>query len=139
MCPKQGMKLVGQRLRQERQRLSLSQLQLATACGIGRTTQHFYETGVRSPDAVYLLLAAAAGVDVCFLLNGKHPATTPEHHLDWAIAESIASLAVESAEREGLSIPPRKLMTLVRVLYPSFVTDSPIDKAQLIASVRLMT
>lgn len=63
-------KLIGQRLRQERERLQLSQSVLAEETGVGRKTQYNYEEGDRSPDTNYLVKAAAIGVDVVYVLTG---------------------------------------------------------------------
>lgn len=60
----------GTRLKQERQRLGLSQIKFAEACGIKRTAQTTYESGERSPDVDYLEAAGKLGVDVSFLLTG---------------------------------------------------------------------
>ena len=60
----------GQRLRQERTRLRLTQAQLAEIGEVRRTTQHIYESDVRAPDVRYLEKIKIAGIDVAFLLLG---------------------------------------------------------------------
>ncbi|ANY90456.1 transcriptional repressor DicA [Pseudomonas putida] len=62
---------VGDRLREERVRLNLSQEDLAQAGGVNRNTQGSYERGVRNPDTAYLLAVAELGVEVDFVLFGK--------------------------------------------------------------------
>lgn len=62
---------IGDRLREQRQRLGLSQLDFAEAVGVSKTTQFNYETGARSPDAEYLLNAGEQGVDITFVLLGQ--------------------------------------------------------------------
>lgn len=61
---------LGIRLRQERQRLSLSQATMANIGGIKANAQSVYESGRRSPRAEYLAKIAAAGVDVSYVLTG---------------------------------------------------------------------
>lgn len=60
----------GYRLRNERERLGFTQTALGKLAGIGRTTQHVYETDVRSPDVAYLEKMQGSGVDVAYLLLG---------------------------------------------------------------------
>ena len=65
------MSSIGDRLRAERERLELSQTQLAELGGTTRKTQFNYETDVRRPDADYLAAIAAAGADVLYILTGQ--------------------------------------------------------------------
>ncbi|WP_341959157.1 helix-turn-helix domain-containing protein [Pseudomonas sp. RC10] len=65
------MKRIGERLRQERMRLGLSQAAMAAIGGIQPNAQGAYETGKRSPRAVYLSKIAAAGVNPIYVLNGN--------------------------------------------------------------------
>ena len=58
------------RLKAERSRLGLSQIELAERIGVGRSSQKAYENGTTFPTADYLLKARALGVDVVFLLTG---------------------------------------------------------------------
>lgn len=57
----------GRRLKEERQRLGLTQDQL----GVAIKTQRFYEIGERSPDAGYLLGLAERGGDVLYVITGQ--------------------------------------------------------------------
>ncbi|KUM45032.1 helix-turn-helix domain-containing protein [Pseudomonas sp. EpS/L25] len=62
---------LGDRLRQERDRLQLTQDELGQLGGVNRNSQGKYEKGERNPDSVYLEAVAAAGVDVLYVLTGK--------------------------------------------------------------------
>jgi DNA-binding XRE family transcriptional regulator len=62
---------LGDRIRSERERLGLSQSAFGALAGVKRRAQANYETGERTPDATYLVNAAAAGVDVMFVLFGQ--------------------------------------------------------------------
>ena len=59
------------RLRLERRRIGKTQPALAEACGVQRRTQHSYEAGARSPNGNYLMRAAAAGIDVLYVVTGR--------------------------------------------------------------------
>lgn len=71
------MSSIGGRLRAERERLELSQSQLAELAGTTRKTQFNYETDARRPDADYLAAIAAAGADVNYILTGKRGGPSP--------------------------------------------------------------
>jgi transcriptional regulator with XRE-family HTH domain len=63
---------IGQRLREERNRLKLSQSALGTIGGVETNAQGNYESGARSPKADYLLRITKAGVDIHYVLTGVH-------------------------------------------------------------------
>lgn len=65
---------IGDRLKQERERLGLNQTDFAAKAGASKNTQYNYEKGERSPDANYLAAAATLGVDVLFVLTGERKA-----------------------------------------------------------------
>lgn len=65
-----GMSIIGDRLKEERKRLGLSQAQLAEKIGIHRNTQNRYESGGREPDASYLNLIRGIGIDVEYVMTG---------------------------------------------------------------------
>lgn len=66
---------IGDRLKEERSRLGLSQTDLAAVGGVGKTTQINYEKGSGSPDARYLAAAADRGVDILYVVTGvRRPA-----------------------------------------------------------------
>ena len=76
---------IGERLREERERLGLNQTDFAAVGGVGRKTQFNYESGERAPDGAYLAAIAAAGADVLYILTGQRsgavaptPALKPE-------------------------------------------------------------
>ena len=60
---------VGQRLKNERQRLAMTQSNFAAAGGIACNAQLHYEKGIRQPRADYLSALDSIGVDVCIWLR----------------------------------------------------------------------
>ena len=64
----------GERLKEERERLALSQTALGEACGVTKESQINYEKGERSPDALYLAALLRAGGDVLYVLTGERTA-----------------------------------------------------------------
>lgn len=61
----------GERLKEERGRLDMSQTQFAAVGGVGKTTQINYESGNRAPDVTYLAAIAKIGVDVLYVVTGE--------------------------------------------------------------------
>lgn len=62
--------LIGNRIKDERKRLGLSQDAFAKIVGVHRRTQINYESGAREPDTTYLEAISKAGVDVGYVLTG---------------------------------------------------------------------
>ena len=61
---------VGERLREERKRLHLTQEQISAVGGVRKQAQLKYEKGDSTPAAVYLAAVAAVGLDVLYVLTG---------------------------------------------------------------------
>lgn len=71
------MSNLGDRLREERQRLGMNQAELGLTGGVQKQAQLKYEKGERSPDAIYLAAIAHAGVDVLYVLTGSRSFSPP--------------------------------------------------------------
>lgn len=61
---------IGERLREERERLGFNQADFGALSMVTKTTQFNYESGKRMPDAAYLSAIAAAGADVQYIISG---------------------------------------------------------------------
>lgn len=69
---------IGQRLREERERIGLSQRAFGEIGGVKANAQGNYESGDRVPAADYLAAVADAGADVLYIVTGQRtpiPAT----------------------------------------------------------------
>lgn len=64
------MSNLGKRLKDERERLGLTQQKFGGACGVSKTTQYLYEKGERQPAADYLDAAERLGVDAHYIFTG---------------------------------------------------------------------
>lgn len=58
------------RIKEERQRLGLTQAEMAEAAGVSKRSQANYESGDRDPNLAYLEAVARIGVDVGYVLTG---------------------------------------------------------------------
>jgi transcriptional regulator with XRE-family HTH domain len=68
---------IGTRLKEERERLKLSQAALAEIGGKKKLAQLKYEQGESSPTASYLAAAQRVGVDVLYVVTGERAAGLP--------------------------------------------------------------
>lgn len=68
---------IGERLREERTRLGMSQPSFGEIGGVTKKTQMLYEGSERFPDAQYLAAVAASGVDVLYVLTGQRSQAVP--------------------------------------------------------------
>jgi len=69
------MSSLGERLREERERLGLSQAAFAELADTFRQTVLSWERGKTAPDGFRLMKLAAAGVDVVYVMTGQREAT----------------------------------------------------------------
>jgi len=94
----------GARLAEERKRLGLKQAEFAALVGTDVPKQSLYENDRRSLRAAYLAKAAAAGVDVLYVLTGQRSAGS------WLDEDSSRLLAAL------LSLPPGLRQALARLV-----------------------
>jgi transcriptional regulator with XRE-family HTH domain len=77
---------IGKRLKEERERLGLTQAEFAKACGVGRTAQFNYEREERSPSSEYLDAAEALGADSLYIMSGTKKGD------DWVYARAYKAM-----------------------------------------------
>lgn len=65
---------IGERLREERERLGMNQSDFASIGALTKRALSRYENGERSPDAAFLAAIAVAGADVLYILTGQRSA-----------------------------------------------------------------
>ena len=70
---------ISDRLREERERLGLNQVEFGSIGGVKKLAQINYEKGERHPDSAYLAAIAAAGADVLYILTGQRSSAQPAH------------------------------------------------------------
>ncbi|MBQ1766857.1 MAG: helix-turn-helix transcriptional regulator [Aquincola sp.] len=124
------MSTVGSRLREERDRLGLTQEAFGRHGGVQKRAQITYEADERSPDAAYLSALATHGVDVVYVLAGVRSeatlsdeesalitmwrATPPDRHQ--ALLHVAAALSdnnpARSALVHGMPVPKRMAPSL---------------------------
>lgn len=89
---------LGERLRQERTRLGLSQAAFGDAGGVKKFAQSNYENGKRHPDALYLESVSKIGADIQYIVTGVHSSNSGS-------GEYSEALRIEDGSPVGLSSP----------------------------------
>lgn len=91
------MTIFGTRLKAERQRLGLTQVEMANVGGVHPNSQSAYENGGSSPTAEYLERVIARGVDSQFLFHGEYANST----VSTQVAELLAILVQLPPEQQA--------------------------------------
>ena len=87
---------IGTRLREERERLGLTQEGFGQAGGVLKRALIRYEKGERMPDATFLAAIAAAGADVLYILTGQRSGV--------AAAAPVAAEPAAQLSRRALAV-----------------------------------
>lgn len=82
---------IGERLREERERLGLKQPALAEIAKTTKKTQIEYEKNITSPKAVYLAEVAKLGIDIQYVITGV-PSVTSMSSQEMMLIEQFRSL-----------------------------------------------
>jgi phage repressor protein C with HTH and peptisase S24 domain len=127
---------LGERLREERERLGMSQTQFGDLAQVTKKTQMLYEGDQRSPKADYLTAIASQGVDVQYVLTGNRsvPASQP---LGLPVTEPGPDLSpvkmydIEAAAGAGRSFEGEPVKTILH--FPSSeLAEQGLDPAQVV-------
>lgn len=88
---------VSERLREERDRKGLTQLEFATLVGVSRGTQKNYELGaaVGAMDLKYLASLEANGIDATYVLTGQRTVAAGLTEEEFTVLEHYRAIAVE--------------------------------------------
>jgi transcriptional regulator with XRE-family HTH domain len=89
------MDTFGKRLKDARTKLGMTQEAFGQACGRKNIMQMKYEKDQGFPDVPYLLQAAALGIDLNFLITGRHGSSEPD------AAEALLLNAWRAQSSEG--------------------------------------
>ncbi len=61
----------GERLRDEREKIKMSQNEFGKKCGVTKLTQFRYEKSKRSPNIEYWQALHDLGIDIVYIITGK--------------------------------------------------------------------
>lgn len=93
---------IGNRLREERERLKLSQPSMAGAAGTTKRTQFAYETDKTPPKASYLAKVASLGVDVGYVITGVRAENVAHTPTEMGYLRHCRLLATKGLDAQGL-------------------------------------
>lgn len=103
--------MIGARLKEERNRLKLTQPEFAAAAGAAKRTLIEWEKGETSPSAVQLSALRDIGVDVFYVLTGERDRQpeTQDAFIDRMrainlLGQVVDALPLPEAEREGIKL-----------------------------------
>lgn len=94
---------VGERLREERERLGKNQTDFGISVGVSRGTQKAYELGSSSPDVRYLTGLQDFGVDVHYVLTGSRIDTDVVDMSDTELTVLVHMREMSDADRATLA------------------------------------
>ena len=86
---------IGSRLREERERLNLSQVAFAKLGDVTRNTQSLYEMNERTPDAAYLSAISLGGADILYILLGNHNQNAAKSPRELALLANYKNSPIE--------------------------------------------
>ena len=121
---------IGRRIRLERQRIGLSQADLAALVGVHRKTQGNYELGARKPDVAYLQALAKAEIDIGYVVTGKS-----NNEVLQACRNVLDSILVGLGLFKGFQLDLNAILELSRENYRRFLTGNPDAAASVDAAV----
>ena len=115
------MSTVASRLREERERLGMSQSAFAEACGVKKLAQINYEKGDRKPDTDYLESAVRLGADVLYILTGRREQPALE---DIKTLTAAVEVIEEALAKRRATLPPAKKAEVIALAYDILKGDA---------------
>ena len=97
------MNTIGERLKVERERLSLNQTAFGELGGVKKLAQINYENNIRLPDAGYLAAIASAGADVLFIITGSRYENIASTPLELAFLRNCRSFKDNEVRKVALN------------------------------------
>ncbi|HDR9757552.1 TPA: helix-turn-helix domain-containing protein [Burkholderia cepacia ATCC 25416] len=102
------MESIGERLREERERLGFSQTAFGAMAEVTKQSQIKYEKGERSPDAAYLAAVMRVGADVQYIVGGvRSSAALTQDEQELVARYREASLELKAAAVGALAAGSR--------------------------------
>lgn len=106
---------IGERLKEERERLGLSQIALAERCNVTPRSIRNYERGERQPDAAFLNCLSQIGADILYIVAGRREQSLPMDDIDRL---TTAIRLVEAwIEAHDVELEPKKKAEVVALAY----------------------
>lgn len=153
--------MIGERLKDERKRLGLTQPGLAEAAGAAKRTVIDWEKGVSSPTAVQLEAMATVGMDVLYVVTGlstRDVASQPNLPLNANLTETanqaadsssvplinaerltrIVDLLEAYASQAGRRWPAKRLVAVAAEVYNVLADEPALDEPKVERILKLV-
>jgi transcriptional regulator with XRE-family HTH domain len=153
-CTCQGNKVpkttLGERLKEERERLGYTQPDFAALVGASKRSQIGWEQGRTSPDASSLARWVEIGLDAVYVLSGEKPedgkvpekapsdGVEPTHLVDVQRLISIGEMLEAAAKQAGKRWPARQLISKTAEVYNFLAQEKELDKAHVDRVLKLV-
>ncbi len=131
--------MYGQRIAAERKRLGLTQHELATFLGVGRTAVAMIETGKASLDIGRLVELGVSGFDILFVLTGMPGSQAAGKLLNWELCLSITKHVQKWADQRGTQLPSAIEAMLVKSIYMQVANQGILDPQVLADTLQIAT
>lgn len=131
---------IGERIRQERDRLGETQDEWARHTGIHRNTQAKYEKGDAVPDVNYLTAIDELGADIDFIRTGERRAwKSSDDYVErqCSIVQKIVECVEAYTGEKKISISPARKASLVAAIYRSAFFSGNVDTVVIEEVVKL--
>ena len=128
---------IGMRLREERDRIGMTQEAFGQAGGVLKRALIRYEKGERMPDAEFLAAIAAAGADVLYVLTGQRmgSAAVTQPSLNTELLADAIELVEKLLTKTGRTFTPAKKAKHVAALYQAFSSGQEVDTNAIAAAM----
>lgn len=124
--PKAVIREIGKRVREERERIGMTQEDFGKVGGVRRATQYLYEQGDRTPSMEYLARIVAAGADMNYLVTGERVRTSESR---WTIDKNALAAAYRLVDEFARDSKGRLLDLEHRIALLSALCNAVADKA----------
>lgn len=94
---------VGERLKEERERLRLTQPQIAEITGTSKQTQSAYENGRTPPKTKFLAKLATFGFDVSYVITGERLENTASTPMELAFLRNCRAFKDNASRQMALN------------------------------------
>jgi transcriptional regulator with XRE-family HTH domain len=124
----------GERIKEERQRLKLTQADFAKLAGVSRQSQANYETEEREPSAAYLINLYDR-VDVSYILSGRRSGSGD---IDAKVVEAILNAIDGWAAESKRQIPQNIKAELLSLFLKQAMSTGKIESEWMKQTLRLV-
>jgi len=105
----------------------LTQVTLAQAGNVSKTTQIAYESGTHFPGVDYLERVGSQGVDLVYLVTGQKTAEFVNGNFNWKLFEEIWRVIEVWESKRKKAVPMSTKIKIARVLYRNLCAAGIFD------------